>query len=62
MANYKIHNKRSDYIVREDEIYDWLIDKKMQKCVNIKNKPFEFVHNIIINVEKYINYSSGRGN
>ncbi len=62
MANYKIHNKRSDYIVREDEIYDWLIDKKNAEMCEYQNKPFEFVHNIIINVEKYINYLSGRGN
>ncbi len=26
MANYKIKNQRSDAVVREDEIYDWLTD------------------------------------
>lgn len=62
MANYVIYNNRSDFIVREDEIYDWFIDKKNADICDYKNKPFDFVQKIICGVEKYIDYSSGKGN
>jgi uncharacterized protein with ParB-like and HNH nuclease domain len=62
MANYKIENKRNDAIIREDEIYDWLIDKKNAKICDYENNPFEFVRKIIKNVENYISYSTGKGN
>ncbi len=62
MANYKIDNKRSDYIVREDEIYDWFIDKENASVCGYEKKPFEFVRKIIQNVDKFIDYSIGKGN
>lgn len=62
MANYTIENNRSDYIVREDEIYDWFINKENAEICNYKNKPFEFVRKIIQNVDKFIDYSVGKGN
>jgi len=40
MANYKIKNVRSDAVVREDEIYDWLVDKDNAALCDYKNDPF----------------------
>lgn len=62
MANYKIENDRSDAIVREDEIYDWFINKKNAALCDYSAKPFEFVRKIIKNVEWFIAFSSGKGN
>jgi len=62
MANYKIENSRSDYIVREDEIYDWFINKKNAALCDYQNKPFDFVQHVVKNVDRFIDYSSGRGN
>lgn len=62
MANYKIENDRSDAIVREDEIYDWFINKKNAALCDYEDKPFEFVRKIIRNVENYSTFSRGNGN
>ncbi len=60
MANYKITNK--DSIVREDEIYDWFVNKDNAKLCEYDEKPFEFVRKIIRNVESYLAFSEGQGN
>jgi hypothetical protein len=60
MANYKITNK--DSIVREDEIYDWFVNKDNSKLCEYDEKPFEFVRKIIRNVESYLAFSKGQGN
>jgi len=62
MANYKIENDRSDAIVREDEIYDWFIEKKNAALCDYKAKPFEFVRKIIKNVESFVAFSNAKGN
>lgn len=62
MANYIIKNKRSDYVVREDEIYDWFVNKDNKVLCDYENKPFEFVQKIIRNVEHYLAFSNGQGN
>lgn len=62
MANYKIRNKRSDSVVREDEIYEWFVDKENAALANYRAKPFEFVRKIIRNVEQYLAFAAGRGN
>lgn len=62
MANYRIRNKRSDSVVREDEIYEWFVDKENAALANYRTKPFEFVRKIIRNVEQYLFFASGRGN
>lgn len=62
MANYVIHNKRGDGVVREDEIYDWLVDKQNAALCDYANKPFEFVRKIIHNVEHYLDFTEGCGN
>lgn len=60
LANYKITNKES--IVREDEIYDWFVNKDNAKLCEYTEKPFEFVRKIIRNVENYLAFSEGKGN
>lgn len=62
MANYKIDNKRSDAIVREDEIYDWLKDKKNAALCDYQGQPFVFVRKIADSVERFISYIDGKGN
>lgn len=62
MANYKIENDRRDSTVREDEIYDWFINKSNATICDYKSKPFEFVRKIISNVESFMYFSSGKGN
>ncbi|HEY0983980.1 hypothetical protein [Schlesneria sp.] len=60
MANFKITNK--DSIVREDEIYDWFVNKDNAKLCEYDEKPFEFVRKIVRNVEMYLAFSEGQGN
>lgn len=62
MANYIIKNDRSDYVVREDEIYDWFINKNNSNLCDYENKPFEFVRKVIRNVDHYLAFSNGQGN
>lgn len=62
MANYRIDNGRKDGIVREDEIYDWFIDKTNALLCNYQGKPFDFVRKIIRNVDNYIAFANGKGN
>lgn len=62
MANYKIENNRRDSTVREDEIYDWFINKQNAAICDYGNKPFEFVRKIIRNVESFTAFSAGKGN
>lgn len=62
MANYIIDNERGDAVVREDEIYDWFVDKENAALCDYANKPFEFVRKVIRNVEHYLAFSNGLGN
>lgn len=62
MANYVIKNERGDAVVREDEIYDWFVDTNNAALCDYANKPFEFVRNVIRNVEHYLAFSNGLGN
>lgn len=62
MANYVIKNDRNDFVVREDEIYDWFVNKTNAALCDYTNKPFEFVRKVTRNVEKYLNFSKGFGN
>lgn len=62
MANYKVENARKDNIVREDEIYDWLINKKNAALCDYQNHPYDFVQKLIRNVNQFIDFSIGRGN
>lgn len=62
MANYKVKNERRDGVVREDEIYDWLINKDNAELCGYRSDPFGFVRKIIRSVEQYIGFTEGRGN
>jgi hypothetical protein len=62
MANYGIKNLRGDAVVREDEIYDWFIDKDNAALCDYTNKPFEFVRKVIRNVDHYLAFANGLGN
>lgn len=62
MANYVIDNDRSDAVVREDEIYDWFVNKDNAALCDYRNKPFDFVRKIIRNVDSYIAFGDGLGN
>jgi hypothetical protein len=62
MANYVIKNDRGDAVVREDEIYDWFVDKDNAALCDYAGKPFEFVRKVIRNVEHYLAFSNGLGN
>lgn len=62
MANYVIKNDRSDSVVREDEIYDWFIDKQNAALCDYANKPFEFIRKVIFSVDHYLAFSNGLGN
>ena len=62
MANYVIKNKRSDAVVREDEIYDWFVDKNNAALCDYANKPFEFVRKVILNADHYLEFAKGLGN
>ncbi|HKL85765.1 MAG TPA: DUF262 domain-containing protein [Treponemataceae bacterium] len=62
MAAYKIENNRSDSTVREDEIYDWFINKKNAALCDYGSRPFEFVRKIIKNVDSFVAFSAGKGN
>lgn len=62
MANYVVKNSRGDSVVREDEIYDWFVEKNNSALCDYVNKPFEFVRKVIRNVESYIAFGNGFGN
>ena len=62
MANYVIKNARGDAVVREDEIYDWFVDKDNASLCDYANKPFEFVRKVTRNVEHYLAFANGLGN
>lgn len=62
MANYGIKNSRKDAIVREDEIYDWFSNKENAALTKYQENPFEFVRQIIRNVNRYIEFRNDLGN
>jgi hypothetical protein len=62
MANYSIKNARGDAVVREDEIYDWFIDKDNAALCDYATKPFEFVRKVTRNVDHYLAFGNGLGN
>ena len=60
MANFKCTGK--DSTVHEDEIYDWFVKPENAKLCGYRDKPFQFVRQLILNAENYVAYSEGRGN
>ena len=66
MANYKIKQERANSgdsaILREDEIYDWLVEKDNAALCGYKTHPFDFVKQIKRNAELYLDFNQGMGN
>ena len=59
MANYDTHKTSGNPFVRHDEIYDWVSNNAA--LTEYKEKPFDFVHKIIWNVEKYVSFNEELG-
>jgi len=69
MANYEIRvergtgaNKKVEPVVREDEIYQWFVDKENFSLCDYASRPFDFVRKIVRNVDEYLGFRSGCGN
>jgi len=62
MANYNVKNKKGDEILREDEIYNWIIKSENVEQCNYEKKPFEFVKQIVSNAEAFVNFIQGKDN
>ena len=62
MANYEIRSTWRDGVVREDEIYDWLIDRENAKLCGYKDDPFGFVRKIIRSVSQFVDFTKGLAN
>lgn len=60
MSNYPIENSRKDSILREDEIYDWLVDEKNANLCGYKIEPFVFVKHLIDNLKCYLAFIDGK--
>ncbi|MGZ7136244.1 MAG: DUF262 domain-containing protein, partial [Methanobacterium sp.] len=57
MANYKINNAKGDEIIREEDIYKWIIENENQ--VNYESAPFEFVKMLQENAECFVKFYKG---
>lgn len=62
MANYQFETNRGDAVVREDEIYSWFTNKQNTVLCGYKERPFEFIRQIIRNTEHYLNFREGKDN
>lgn len=62
MASYTIKNSRGDAVIRENEIYDWLINKDNAVMCDYANNPFEFVRKVTQSVQHYLAFGNGLGN
>ena len=59
MANYKVNNSKGDEILREDEIYKWIIKPENKYQCNYEKEPFDFVNFLIENAETYVAFFRG---
>lgn len=60
MSNYPIINKRNDHILREDEIYDWIVDHDNAELCGYKRDPFAFVRHLKANLDCYLAFIDGK--
>jgi uncharacterized protein with ParB-like and HNH nuclease domain len=60
MSNYPIINKRNDHILREDEIYDWIVDHDNAELCGYKRDPFAFVRHLKANLDCYLAFTDGK--
>lgn len=59
MANYKVNSSQGDEILREDEIYKWIIKDENKAQCNYEKAPFEFVNLLIENADIYVKFFKG---
>ena len=52
-------DSRGDAVVREDEIYDWFVDRDNAALCDYQSKPFEFVRKIVRGVDHYLAFGRG---
>ncbi|HOH98830.1 MAG TPA: DUF262 domain-containing protein [Candidatus Cloacimonadota bacterium] len=60
MSNYPIANKRNDHILREDEIYDWIVDNDNAELCGYRRDPFAFVKHLKGNLDCYLAFIEGK--
>ena len=60
MSNYPIVNKKNDHILREDEIYDWIVDNNNADLCGYKRDPFAFVKHLKDNLDCYLAFIEGK--
>lgn len=60
MSNYPIVNKRNDHILREDEIYDWIVDNDNAELCGYRRDPFAFVKHLKGNLDCYLAFIEGK--
>ncbi|MBW6513527.1 MAG: DUF262 domain-containing HNH endonuclease family protein [Candidatus Syntrophosphaera sp.] len=60
MSNYPIANKRNDHILREDEIYDWIVDNGNAELCGYRRDPFAFVKHLKGNLDCYLAFIEGK--
>ena len=57
MANYLVRDTRDNEVIREDEIYNWIV-KHADQC-GYENDPFAFVKRIQEGAEAYTSFFRG---
>jgi len=60
MSNYPIANKRNDHILREDEIYDWIVNNENAELCGYRRDPFAFVKHLKDNLVCYLAFIEGK--
>jgi uncharacterized protein with ParB-like and HNH nuclease domain len=58
MANYEVKNPRGESVIREDELYDWLVEHK-EEC-GYEREPFKFAQLLLENAKAYVHFLNGR--
>lgn len=60
MANYEVRDSKGKNILREDDIYSWLTEKRNAAATGYASDPFRFVDELRTNVDRYIAFLHNR--
>lgn len=60
MANYEVRDSKGKNILREDDIYSWLTEKRNAAATGYVSDPFRFVDELRTNVDRYIAFLHNR--
>lgn len=60
MANYEVRDSKGKNILREDDIYSWLTEKRNAAATGYVSDPFRFVDELRTNVDRYIAFLRNR--